>query len=93
MGAATLCAEPNCPNPATNAGRCPVHQLPKTRAGSTRRYRRNRDKVLARDHRICHICGLPGADSADHLQRVTDGGDDSPAHLRAAHLLCNLRRG
>lgn len=49
--------------------------------------------------RLCHLCGLDGATSADHdpprqdliEQRVPD--PDDLAYLWPAHLLCNQRRG
>jgi 5-methylcytosine-specific restriction endonuclease McrA len=91
--AATVCAEPECWRAATKGGRCALHQLPKSRAGSTRRYRKQRARVLARDDGVCWICGEPGADSVDHIVRVRDGGTDDPANLAAVHLACNLRRG
>ena len=48
--------------------------------------------VLRRDVRICHICGHPGADTADHLFPVAEMNDEQfkrlmmdPANLKAAH--------
>lgn len=38
--------------------------------------------VLARDRRICHVCGLPGADQVDH---VRNGDDHSESNLAAIH--------
>jgi 5-methylcytosine-specific restriction endonuclease McrA len=40
----------------------------------------------------CHLCGTPGADTADHLTPRSQGGDDSPANLRPAHRSCNRAR-
>ncbi|MGB3604228.1 MAG: HNH endonuclease [Gordonia sp. (in: high G+C Gram-positive bacteria)] len=42
---------------------------------------------------VCHICGLPGADSADHVIPRSLGGPDTLDNLRPAHLACNQRRG
>lgn len=39
-------------------------------------------RILTRDHRICWLCGGPGADAVDHKQR---GDDHSDANLAAAH--------
>jgi 5-methylcytosine-specific restriction endonuclease McrA len=49
--------------------------------------------VLERDHHICHICGLPGATTVDHLVPRAHGGDSSDTDLlAAAHRSCNSRR-
>jgi 5-methylcytosine-specific restriction endonuclease McrA len=50
--------------------------------------------VIARDRGICHICGLPGADTADHLDPVAERGPGLPPpdRLKAAHRACNTRR-
>jgi hypothetical protein len=50
--------------------------------------------VLARDRGICHICGRPGADTADHLDPVSEHGPGIPPldRLAAAHRSCNSRR-
>lgn len=42
---------------------------------------------------ICHLCGLPGADSSDHLVPRSLGGSDSLDNLRPAHRRCNSSRG
>lgn len=67
-----------------------------------RRYRRNRASVL-KGSPICWLCGQPidtkitwpdpMSPSTDHVQAVDNGGNDSRANLRAAHLGCNSRRG
>lgn len=49
--------------------------------------------VIARDGGICHLCGEGGADSADHVISRAMGGPDTLDNLKAAHLLCNLRKG
>jgi 5-methylcytosine-specific restriction protein A len=49
--------------------------------------------VIARDEGICHICGEPGAGTADHLVPRSLGGDNDPSLLAAAHRSCNSRRG
>lgn len=56
-----------------------------------------------RDGWRCHLCrrrvdrALKSPDSGsatfDHLVPVSDGGDDSRANLRLAHLSCNCQRG
>ncbi|WP_082936068.1 HNH endonuclease [Corynebacterium sp. EPI-003-04-2554_SCH2473622] len=42
---------------------------------------------------ICHLCGWPGANTADHLIPRSLGGDDTLANLRPAHSRCNFSRG
>lgn len=42
---------------------------------------------------VCHLCGQPGADTADHLLPRSHGGDDSLDNLRPAHHRCNSSRG
>lgn len=51
-----------------------------------------RHKVQARNARvvrdgngICHICGHPGADAADHVIPLARGGADDVSNLRPAH--------
>jgi 5-methylcytosine-specific restriction endonuclease McrA len=55
-------------------------------------YQRKRERILARDGYICWLCGLPGADSVDHVTPRVRGGDDSDENLRAAHGRCNSGR-
>jgi 5-methylcytosine-specific restriction endonuclease McrA len=62
-----------------------------------RPWRRTVAQVIQRDGGICHLCGQPGADSADHLVPRSQGGTNDPANLKAAHHLveprCNIKRG
>lgn len=56
-------------------------------------------RILRRDNGICHLCGQPGADTADHLipwsQFPPDQQHraDRPDNLAAAHATCNRIRG
>jgi len=53
-------------------------------------------EVIQRDNGICHICDLPGADTADHLQPRNGQRQDTPAdtaELAAAHRACNSAKG
>jgi len=50
-------------------------------------------RILRRDGGICHLCGRPGADTADHLIPWSVSHDDSSSNLAAAHQSCNQLRG
>jgi hypothetical protein len=67
---------------------------PRTKSAA---WKRKRLRVIERDGGICHICGQPGADGADHLVPRIDGGTDDEDNLAAVHHFkgprCNLRRG
>jgi 5-methylcytosine-specific restriction protein A len=89
MRARTICIVPGCPELATRGGRCAAHQLPRL---SGRRWRRLVEQVVDRDHGRCWLCGGYGADSADQVVRLRDGGGDELGNLRAAHAGCNRRR-
>lgn len=58
-----------------------------------RGWERTRARVLARDDRVCWLCGGDGADSADHVVPRVMGGDHKDSNLRAAHKACNAARG
>ena len=63
-----------------------------------RPWRRVKARVIRRDHGICHICGGPGADSADHIIPVSLGGPIYDMdNLRTVHHnvqpRCNMVRG
>ena len=65
-----------------------------TRAALTGRpWRRTRALVLERDGGVCHLCGLPGATTVDHLWPAHLGGTDDLSNLAASHLGCNSRKG
>ncbi|KKO87262.1 HNH endonuclease [Corynebacterium ulcerans] len=54
---------------------------------------RIRKQVLETYGDICHLCGRPGADSADHIIPRSRGGKDELDNLRPAHGRCNSSRG
>lgn len=58
-----------------------------------REWDKTRRLVVARDNGICHLCGLPGAKSADHVIPHAMGGTDGMENLRAAHRNCNEKKG
>lgn len=49
-------------------------------------------ECLARYGRTCHLCGLPGATTADHLIPWSHGGLNVLDNLRPAHGACNFIR-
>lgn len=56
-------------------------------------YRKARAALLARST-TCWICGREGADTADHVVPLIDGGHPtSLLNMRPAHRSCNSRRG
>lgn len=49
--------------------------------------------TLATFGTTCHLCGRPGANSADHLIPRSRGGLDVLENLRPSHRSCNYARG
>lgn len=49
--------------------------------------------VLQLKGRRCHLCGLPGATTADHLIPHSHGGPNTLDNLEPAHQGCNSARG
>lgn len=49
------------------------------------KWKRTRAAVFAQYGDTCWICGRPGADTVDHLDRLTDGGTSDISNLRPAH--------
>lgn len=63
-----------------------------------RPWTRTKARVIRRDAGICHLCGRPGADTADHIVPVAHhGAVYDLANLAAAHHdvwpHCNRLRG
>lgn len=63
-----------------------------------------KEMYAKRDGHLCHLCGgeidkTPVKDdgdffiSVDHLKPVSQGGQDYPSNIRAAHMTCNKGRG
>jgi len=65
---------------------------PRSRFGSTRRWRRLRALVLARDGQRCATCGGYGND-VDHIVPRSLGGLDVPSNLRVRCAHCNRSEG
>lgn len=59
-----------------------------------RPWQRRKARIIRRDSGLCHLCGRPGADTADHIVPWEQSHDDSDANLKAAHHRpCNQLRG
>lgn len=61
-------------------------------AGNARRRLALVRLVLGLKGRTCHLCGLPGATSADHLIPHAHGGRNTVDNLQPAHGSCNSVR-
>lgn len=48
-----------------------------------------RNRILKRDKHICAYCGVSGANTIDHIQPKSRGGEDSWLNLVTACLQCN----
>ena len=51
----------------------------------TRATRERNARVVRDGNGICHLCGHPGADAADHIIPLARGGTDTRANLAPAH--------
>lgn len=91
MRARKLCSDPTC----TNVQPCaiPGHSR-QPFAGSARdrgqrisggRRQARARYIIRRDDTICHVCGLPGADEADHIVPLAHGGADNADNMAAIH--------
>jgi 5-methylcytosine-specific restriction endonuclease McrA len=61
---------------------------------NSRRYRGQRDRVFARDGRMCQICGTDqGEMHIDHIIPRKVGGTHDLDNLRVLCKSCNLRKG
>lgn len=73
--------------------RCPKHRRPAWQETTPRRTRtrngwaqqRRARHVLNLHAGICHICNRPGADQADHVIPLSQGGPDTIANMRPIH--------
>ena len=72
------------------------------RKGTTRAQRARNKRVVRDGGGICHLCGHPGADAADHVVPLSKGGTDTVDNLKPAHhrmtcetcgRRCNLEKG
>lgn len=61
-------------------------------AGNARRRLRLVGLVLGTKGRTCHLCGQPGATTADHVVPWSHGGRNTAMNLEPAHQGCNSAR-
>lgn len=79
--------------------RAQEERLPKTdpkREADFYNIRENRQKIFERDKFLCHHCGkllTRFSATIDHLQPVSEGGDNSYGNLVTSCLQCNSQRG
>lgn len=87
MRAKKICSHPNC----FELQPCPEHKR-KAWEGHKRNTKlsgweqQKRAKyVLLKHDTICHVCGNPGANEADHVIPLGEGGADNSANMRPIH--------
>jgi 5-methylcytosine-specific restriction protein A len=56
----------------------------RTNLSGSRQQKRAR-YVLDKHDTICHVCGHPGADEADHVIPLAEDGPDTTANMRPIH--------
>lgn len=82
QGCAELRPCPVHPDPAAWSRRSPRTRR-RTLSGSQEQARARR--VIARGRGVCHVCRHAGADEADHVIAVADGGADTEANMAPIH--------
>ena len=60
--------------------------------GSTRQWRKIRERILIRDGFCCQYCGQENATTVDHVIPISKGGTDEPDNLVAACTRCNYSK-
>jgi 5-methylcytosine-specific restriction endonuclease McrA len=63
------------------------------RNGSTSRWRKIRIAILKRDNNTCYYCGIPTANTVDHLTPLDKGGTNDFHNLVASCSHCNYSKG
>lgn len=56
----------------------------------------SRSEIIARDNRVCYLCGKacePAEIHLDHVVPLSKGGVHSPGNVRVACASCNIRKG
>ena len=60
--------------------------------GSTHKWRKIRERIIARDGGMCQMCGMEG-DSVDHIVPRSRGGGDEDFNLQLLCRSCNSGKG
>lgn len=83
------CHHPDCPNlqPCSSHSRKPWSgsARDKGRRISGGRRQQRAKFIINRDDTICHVCGRPGSDEADHIVPLAWGGADTAENMAAIH--------
>ena len=58
---------------------------------STRRWRKLRERILARDGNTCQICQSTENLQVDHIISRVDGGQNNESNLQVLCKVCNLK--
>lgn len=89
MRAKKICSHPLC----HELQPCETHQR-KPWEGSRRRdntklngwqQQKRAKHVLTKHNTICHVCGQPGGNEADHVVPLAEGGADDESNMRPIH--------
>lgn len=89
MRARKICSHPEC----FELQPCPDHER-KPWTGSKRsehtnlsgsRQQKRAAYILQKYDTICHVCGHPGSDQADHVIPLAENGPDTTANMRPIH--------
>ena len=97
MRAKKVCSHYDCPGLQP----CPDHPPRKPWEGSRRRERtklsgykqQKRAAFVLRKHdTVCHVCGYPGGNEADHVVPLAEGGADTVANMRPIHHDCHVAK-
>lgn len=82
------CPAPDCTNLIRHTQYCPDHTTAWATPSGWQKppgWERLRQTVLERDNWTCYLCGQPGADTADHVTPVSQGGTHTLGNLAAVH--------
>lgn len=97
--ALSVCGEPGCPDFATHRGYCERHRKISKGRGSTRQWRKTRERILERDgHRCTAIengrrCPETTNLHVDHITPKASGGTDDDENLTTLCARHNLTKG
>lgn len=86
----------DCPNLTEGRPRCAFHereyQAARNRSPERAAYGSSSYRAM-KPYGDCAICGLPGADTRDHITPLSAGGSNDPSNIQFVHRSCNSRKG